>query len=244
MPHDKDTLTMLEWIFVAEYVKDWNATAAMRRCAEQGVYEGHYPAQDGSKIFRTPRVAAEIAKCKKAIIDAIELNVADVVNDIKTVLHGDTREITDVVRDCCRYCHGDNHEYQFTINQWRKMKAKHETTDDYLYKGILLDPQGGVGFDPRKDPHPDCPECHGRGELTIVGKDTRYMSPTAVAMYMGAKPTKHGIEVMTRSKDSARESAAKWLGMHKSEINLVSNVKAKDMTDDQLAAFIAQGAKT
>ena len=56
---------------------------------------------------------------------------------------------------------------------------------------------------------------------------------------MGAKRGKHGIEVGMRSKDAARKDAALILGMNKETIKL-HNVKASEMSDDDLAA-IAKG---
>jgi phage terminase small subunit len=229
-------LTMLEALFINEYVTDWNASAAFKRLVDQGFVEPvKAPQQSGYKILQNPRVRVEVEKQRERVLGISELNVEMVVKDIRRVLNADPKEMTEHHKDCCRYCHGEDHDYQFTKAEMKKAKRAHE-----MISHEPFDECGGVGFDPRQPPVDDCPECHGRGVMTIIAHDTRTMSEAASALYMGVKPGKHGTEILTRSKDQARKDAAAFLGMNKETINLLTK-DVKDMSDEELA-LIASGA--
>jgi len=235
MARDTNELTMIEALFINEYCVDWDGAAAWLRLVGQGfVDQDKYPRQAAYRLLRIPRVRAEVERLREKTLNAGELNVEMVVQDIRRVLTADPQEMSEHHRDCCRYCHGEDHDYQFTRGEWREAQRKHSDSG----KRTELDARGGIGFDPRKPPVPDCPECHGRGVMTIIAHDTRTMSPAAAALYMGVKPGKHGTEILMRSKDQARKDAAMWLGMNKETINLLTK-DVKDMTDEELKAFIA-----
>lgn len=76
-----------------------------------------------------------------------------------------------------------------------------------------FDPQGGTGYDPRKDPSMDCRECFGQGEEFVFPKDTRDLSPAAKLLYAGVKKTEKGFEIKMQSQQVALENVAKHLGM-------------------------------
>lgn len=221
-------LTVFQWQFIGEYLKDNAATAAIRRAG----YEGFYPGQEAYRMLNTPIVKAEIDRCRVQLVEKVHLGIEDIVQDIKSVLTADARELVDHVTGACRYCHGVHHRYQRTPQEDR----------DAQQKGGY-DPMGGIGFTPKKEPHPDCPECFGEGEMRVVSKDTRYLSKGALALYDGVKATRNGVEVKVRSRDAARIAGAQYLGMNKLDLTLNDSRKAKDMTDDELAAVVDKAAK-
>lgn len=222
--------TMNDWLFIGEYVKDWNASAALVR---SGIYQGRYVTHEASRRLAKPCVRDEIAKLRGSIVEKVQLTTSMVVQDIVNVLNADPRELYEVINIACRHCHGDGHNYQRTLNEFRRDEFEANA------KNKPFDPKGGIGFNPYKGPHPGCPECFGRGEMVEELKDVRKLSPAAAALYMGGKRGKHGLEINMRSKDTARAAAALYLGMNKETIKLHS-VKAQDMGDDDLAA-IAKG---
>jgi hypothetical protein len=59
---------------------------------------------------------------------------------------------------------------------------------------------------------------------------------------MGAERTKNGLKVNMRSKDAAREAAAKFLGMNKETLRVLDGKDVKDMSDEELLK-LAQGEK-
>lgn len=229
----KNELSMNDWLFLAELVVDWNAAKALRR---SGVYTGPYIWQEASRYFNKPGVQAEIAKIKDDIRGRVELNIQFVTQDIVNVLQADPRELVELVTLACRYCHGVEHRYQRTVGEYRQDEFKARIS------GEKFEEQGGTGFNPHVGPNDDCPECFGKGVVEERLKDTRFLSPAAAALYMGAKRGKHGIEVNMRSKDAARQQAALFLGMNKETLKLVDGKDMKELTDEQLER-LARGEK-
>ncbi len=232
-------LTTWHYVFIGEYLKDFNGSAAVQRGrALLGEKPHGFPQQEGWRLLQIPTIAAEVARSKKAILEKVQLSVADVVADIKNTLSSDPRNLVDHVRGCCRFCHGDGHSYQFTAAEMKRARTAHMRTRDFQ-AGVAFDEEGGIGYDPRIDPVDDCPECHGEGIMRIIAKDTRSLSDAEAQLYMGVKPTKHGTEIQMRSKDQARKDAALYLGMNKLDLTLNHNIKAKDLDDDMLANIAA-----
>lgn len=222
-----DELTMHEWLFVLEYVKDWRPSDAMRRTG----LGGNHPRQLAWQVMQRPHVKAEIERQSAQLLGKVKLSVEMVMQDIKQVLEADPRELIERKDGACRHCYGVGHLYQRTQNEMLRYIV------DTRAKGGEVDTAGGTGFNPTKEPNPECPECFGEGVPYSRIKDTRELSPAAAALYFGVKEGKHGTELIMRSKDAAREAAARYLGMNKETIELHTNKKAKDLTDDELASI-------
>lgn len=217
-------MTLMEQLFICEYLVDWNATAAIQRVPG---YTGRWPSQDASEMLRNPRVAAEVQRCREQIIGTVQLTIKMVVKDIVDVLEADPRDLIEIVTQSCRHCHGENHRFHRTIIEYEGDLEKLQENFQHL---------GGYGFNPFREPHPDCPNCFGNGEQVERIKDVRTMTKAQAALYLGAERTKHGLKINMRSKDAARAQAALYLGMNKETIKL-QKTKAAEMTDDELAAL-------
>lgn len=228
-----DEPTMNDWLFIGEYVKDWNATAALRR---SGVYVGEFAGSEASRRLNKRAVKKEIEKVRQAAIEKVQLSTSTVIQDIVNVLTADPRDLIDTVTEACRHCYGEGHQYQYTIGEYSTEEFKAMATNK------PFNPKGGVGFNPNRDPHPDCPECHGNGIVTERLKDTRFLSPSALALYNGVERTKNGIKINMRSKDAAREAAARWLGMNKETVNVLNGKNLDEASDEDLER-IARGEK-
>lgn len=223
--------TLMDWLFIGEYVKDWKAAAAMRRAG----YVGNFASDEAARRLKKPAVAAEIAAIRANIVKTVQLSTNLVAQDIINVLTADPRDLYEIRTLSCRHCHGVDHLYQMTMNEYRRAEFTADAT------GKKFNPLGGYGFNPHQDPHPDCPECFGKGIIEEVIKDVRFLPPEAAALYMGGKRGKHGLEVMMRSKDAAREAAARFLGMNKETLKIVDGKKKlEELSDEELAAM-AQG---
>jgi hypothetical protein len=228
-------LTDKQRLFVDEYVKDFNAT----RAAIAAGYRGDYVRSTAHQTMQNATVKAEIEKRKKAITDKLQLQVEDVVRDIKNVLNADARDLIEYRIGACRHCYGLGFLYQYTPQEFRNAYLLHMDSKPGQ-EGKPFDGQGGEGFSPKRDPNPGCPECFGDGVGYTVAHDTRMLTPEAAALYTGTKPTNNGLEILMRSKDKAREQAAQYLGMNKLDLTMTHSIKAKDLTDDELAN-IAKG---
>ena len=204
-----------EITFCEAYLTCFNGTKA---------YQAAYPdasyATAGSKsciLLARPHVERYIAKRLKQAFERTEEAQDKLLSYYMAAAYGDVNELVEYRREACRYCHGDDHQYQYTPAEWLRVQKEAES------EGEEADLLGGTGFDPRKDPHPDCPECHGEGKGRVVFKDTRTLSPAGRALYAGVKIGKDGIEVKINSQERARDMLAKILKLteDKTEINVV-----------------------
>lgn len=200
---------------------------------------GNAASSAAAAMVREPEVAALIAEGKAARLKRMELTADDVLRDIALGLATSDSGLSELVLDSCRYCHGAGHRYHMTPREYESSLNDY-LADDRARKGGPIDPmglrfdmRGGVGFDPRKAPAEDCPECFGRGVERILPKDTRYLSEAGKRNYVGVKPTKNGPEMQMRSRDKALEIAAKHTGVAKE--NLVIKT-IRDLSEDELAA--------
>lgn len=221
---------MNDWLFIGEYVKDWRPGDAVRRA---GFYHGEFASQEAYRRLKKPAVKLEVEKMRAMMSQRVELNTNMIVDDILNVLSADPRDLIEIVTESCRHCHGIGHGYHFTLNEWRKKEL-----DCMMTGNPAPNPMGGIGFNPLRDPHPDCPECHGQGVVLEKMKDVRFLSPAAAALYMGVERTKSGLKINMRNKDAAREAAARFLGMNKETHILKDGGKAlADMSDEELEAL-------
>lgn len=209
--------------FIAEYLAEMprNATAAYLR-----VYGCSYDSAraEGSKLLADPIVKAEIEKREAQLSKTLALTAEDVLREIFLVASADPRELSEHHVGACRHCHGFEHQYQRTPNELRidfeahvKYRTKRGDPDPL---GLDFPMSGGIGFNPYKDPHPDCPECFGKGRGFEVFKDTRNLSPAAVRLYEGVKKTKDGLEIKIRSREKSLELAAQHLGIVRKTVEL------------------------
>lgn len=220
--------------------RTYNQTAAYETVFEA---RGASASASASELMRDPEVRAAVEAGQAARLKKLELTAEDVLRDVALGVTSDGSELSDHVLDCCRHCHGHLHHYQFTPSEYERALNAYLAADrerkggprDPL--GLDFDMRGGIGFDPRKPPIDDCPECFGRGVPAILFKDTRYLTEAGRRQYSGVKMTKHGPEVLVRSRDKALEIAAKHTGVAKENIKLET---VRDLTEQQLNDKIAE----
>jgi hypothetical protein len=199
-------LTPKQQRFVEEYLVDLNATQAAIRAG----YSERNADKIGPELLGKTRVAAAIAAAQQARSDRTGITQDDVLRDWVMLANADPNELIEHRRTCCRFCHGANHEYQRTAGELKRDRTAHEARKGR--KGPF-DEQGGAGYDARRNPHHDCPECFGEGVSRTFVKDTRKLSKAARLLYAGVKETKDGIEIKMHDQDAARVNVAKHLGM-------------------------------
>ena len=194
--------------FVDEYLVDLNGTQAYIR-AVPGTAERTAQVMAARWLGRV-EVQAAIQSRQAALQDRTQVTAARVVQEIALIAFADPRELVETRVGCCSYCWGTDFKRQRTqvqrdadFERWR-LKAK---------DGEEFDEEGGTGYNPNRAPHPDCIECCGDGVSREVVKDTRYLSPSAAALYAGVRRTKDGIQVLTQDKGAALERLARHLGI-------------------------------
>lgn len=203
---DDDGLTAQQRLFVAEYLKDNNATAAAARA---GYSDPNY----GRQLITNPNVAQVIAQQQKASIVRTLGSADEVLAQMWKLATFDANQLSQYRRGACRYCWGFGHQYQ-----WRDMVEFEEKRLEATERN-KHDPEdmGGYGYDHNREPNPECPRCNGDGIGQPYFADTRKLSPDAALAYSGVKLGKNGVEITAISRERMYEAVMKRLGLADSE---------------------------
>lgn len=237
--------------FVVEYLIDFNGTQAAIRAG----YTQNAASEAAYSLLSNSQVAAAIEDKIAERLEVAELSVDWVLRQWKQIAEADPAELIRAELQCCRHCYGVNHRYQWTRFEHEEAcerAAAHrcgKNCEPFCGKAVPPAAPGGFEFDPHRAPVAECPVCHGEGETQVRIADTLHLKGSARRLYAGIKQTKDGIEIKMRDQDAALQSISKYLGMVVARTT-VSNpdgsplipagVTAKDFTDDQLAALLAQ----
>lgn len=200
-----EELSISEIAFVEAYLECFNGTRAWMQV--HGTTKENTAAKAASDKLKVPKIRAYLARRMSAAFADSQGAKERLINVLQAAAYGDSNELVEYRREACRFCHGENHEYHYTPAEMKKAQA--EATEEEPF-----DPAGGVGYDPRKEPHPDCPECHGAGRGRVMFNDSRNLSPAGLALYAGTKVGKDGIEIKMNSQERAREMLARTLKLY------------------------------
>lgn len=192
--------------FIAEYLKDQNATAAAERA---GYSDPNY----GRQLITNPNVARAIAQQQKESLMRTLGSADEVLAQMWQLATFDANQLSQYRRGSCRYCWGFGHQYQ-----WRDAVEYEEKRLEALERKRRepLD-VGGYGYDHTTVPNPECPRCNGDGIGHPFFADTRKLSPDAALAYSGVKLGKHGVEITAISRERMYEAVMKRLGLADSE---------------------------
>ena len=192
--------------FIAEYLKDNNATAAAERA---GYSDPNY----GRQLLTNPNVAQAIAQQQKASIVRTLGSADEVLEQMWRLATFDANQISQHRRGCCRHCWGFGHQYQ-----WRDAVEYDEKRLEALERKRREPVDvGGYGYNHTLDPNPDCPRCNGEGVSRVVLQDSTKLDDAAALAYSGVKVGKAGIEITSISRERMFEAVAKRLGLADAE---------------------------
>ncbi|HGY5195274.1 TPA: terminase small subunit [Raoultella ornithinolytica] len=192
--------------FIAEYLKDNNATAAAERA---GYSDPNY----GRQLLTNPNVAQAIAQQQKASIVRTLGSADEVLEQMWQLATFDANQISQHRRGCCRHCWGFGHQYQ-----WRDAVEYEEKRLEALERKRREPVDvGGYGYNHTLDPNPECPRCNGEGVSRVVLQDSTKLEDAAALAYSGVKVGKAGIEITSISRERMFEAVAKRLGLADSE---------------------------
>jgi phage terminase small subunit len=159
------------------------------------------------------------------------------------IANADVNELVQLRRCACRHCHGIDHEYQWTEFEFRKACEEHDKKRQKAeargreFDADPPDDRGGFGFDPEREPDPDCPVCFGKGEEVVHIEDTRYLRGPAKHLYGGVKQTKYGVEVQIYDKMDALNQIARHLGMFGKDSPLFQQNNQFNIDNRQITAI-------
>lgn len=227
--------------FVREYCVDFNATKAYIRAgySEGGASTG------ASLLLANPKVQEAVEVQKMRVAAAAGLSAATILQEWMAVALGDPRRLIHSRVGCCRYCYGIDHK-----RQWTRVEYMSAMEDALAVDRPAPPMAGGIGFDLKLEPNPDCPECGGEGLQRVWMADMRSLDAATARLIAGVKQTKEGIEVKFRDQDNALQYLAKYLGMLTEKRELsgpgggpipLQAMAVQDMTDEQLLALVTGG---
>ena len=193
--------------FIAEYLKDNNATAAAARA---GYSDPNY----GRQLIANPNVAQSIAQQQKASIARTLGSADEVLAQMWQLATFDANQLSQYRRGACRYCWGFGHHYQ-----WRDAVEFEEEIAKVEGKEGARQPEdtGGYGYDHNREPNPECPRCNGDGIGQPYFPDTRKLPAVSRLAYTGVKVGKNGVEITAISRERMFEAVMKRLGLADSE---------------------------
>ena len=208
-------LTQKQQKFVDEYLIDLNATQAAIRAG----YSLDTARFIGHENLTKPYIQAAIAEARKLQQERTQIDADAVLRLAWDITFADERELVEIRVGCCRHCWGEGFKFQRTVAEFNKARERFmlEQRMGKVHKDDEFDEEGGIGYDPHKQPHPGCTECRGDGYARDVIKDTRYLSPRAAALYAGVKRTKDGMQVLMHSKEAFAEKLWKHLGLNEKD---------------------------
>jgi hypothetical protein len=233
--HDVGSMTDRQRAFAREYTLDFNGKNAAIRAG----YALKSAANNATLCLEHPLVQAEIQRLMQRIEERSTISGARVLQEAWGIATADVNDLVEFRRTCCRHCYGDRFERQRTMAEFNKAQADYLVKRTKAMKKADFDPdtyeefdeQGGIGYDARKPPNPDCMECFGDGIGSTYFKDTRNLSPAARALYAGVKQTKDGHQMLLVDKLAAMEKLFKHLGLYK-----IDNQQKTDALGDFLQA--------
>ncbi|HBM2778237.1 TPA: terminase small subunit [Enterobacter hormaechei subsp. xiangfangensis] len=206
---DDDGLTAQQRRFVAEYLKDGNATQAAIRAG----YSKKSAEQIGYQLLQKTSVAQAIAQQQKASIARTLGGADEVLAQMWQLATFDANQLSQYRRGACRYCWGFGHQYQ-----WRDMvefeEKRLEATERDKREPVDV---GGYGYDHTREPNPECPRCNGDGIGQPYFPDTRKLPAVSRLAYSGVKVGKNGVEITAISRERMFEAVMKRLGLADSE---------------------------
>lgn len=192
----------------------------------------------GSFLLNGPRGRAYISKRTKEMFSRLEESQDRLIKTTLEVAYTDVNELVEFRRGACRFCYGRMNRYQYTAGEWESALESHEKYREACMsrkKGAFdpgpLDTKGGVGFDKRKDPNEECPECFGAGVGETIIKDTRNLSPGARSLYAGMKEGKDGLQALMHSQEKARDMLAKLLKLTDDTTNVNVHFDQAELTE-------------
>lgn len=193
--------------FIAEYLKDNNATASAARA---GYSDPNY----GRQLIANPNVAQAIAQQQKASIARTLADADEVLAQMWQLATFDANQLSQYRRGACRYCWGFGHHYQ-----WRDAVEFDEETAKTEGREGVRQPEdtGGYGYDHNREPNSECPRCNGDGIGQPYFPDTRKLSTISRLAYSGVKVGKNGVEITAISRERMFEAVMKRLGLADSE---------------------------
>jgi hypothetical protein len=187
-----------------------------------------------AELNRTPKVRERITQLRTAATEQTTSTIAERMAWLRLIVMANPEELTRTVRHACDLCWPDT--------EIARAYAAH-------FAPTPFDPDAiRPALPDTAKPRLECPHCRGVGITQVVITPTDELSPSARALYKGAKQNEKGvIEIQTHDQMAASEMLNKLQSAYVTRsLNLNANVAvhaARDASpDDALKLFDAFGA--
>jgi phage terminase small subunit len=189
-----------------------------------------------SRLLTNANVRTYLAQRTEAMFQNLAEQQSALMRALTFTAYADPRELVEHVRGACRYCWGKFNRWQYTAGEWDGKMAEYVEKQERAAEKELSapaepDPKGGTGYNLNADPNADCPECGGDGLGRTVVKDTRHLSPAALALYAGVKEGRDGVEVKMADQMQAREMLAKIVKVYEDSMQVTVQFHADELTE-------------
>ncbi|HEY4215011.1 MAG TPA: terminase small subunit [Steroidobacteraceae bacterium] len=162
--------------FSQAYVAHGNATRAYREAFDcDPTTKPATIRQRAYDLVHDPGVAARIRELYAAAAVDTVVDARSRMVRLQEIVEADPGELVRVVAEPCRHCYGDGHAYQWIDPAEHAAACVAATRDGQPWP----DCDGGFGFDPTRDPAPDCIRCRGEGVTRVAITPTDKLSPSA-----------------------------------------------------------------
>jgi len=238
--------------FCQAYARCLNATKAYMSVYEDSSKEA--ATTSAVALLAIPQIVAYVDHLQKEHAEVAGITEEWVLSRMKQLVNADPNELTQYRRVNCRFCWGHQNRYQWTPQEYKNALVVGQR--EAKCAGSEFHPpdcMGGMGYSPKREPNPTCPECAGDGEERAFFADTRTLSPGAKMLFAGVKTTQHGVEIKMHDQAAGMERLAKYIGMDRRTTQLVgagggpiqheqtiSHKRAADLSDDDLVRIIAE----
>lgn len=226
-------LTPKEIEFVEVYLTSYNGARAWMKTF--GTSSPLVAAASASRALTRVNIRTYLSKRMAAMFARTELSAEKFIIQYQYVAYADVNELVEYRREACRHCYGKGHLYQMTPQEMRDHKVNWTKAVAKVKGDNLPLPEfnelGGIGFDPRKTPHTECPECHAEGRGRVVFGDSRILSPAGQALYAGARTGKGDTEILMHSQEKAREMLARILKLFEDKTEITVGLDAQTLED-------------
>ncbi|NML34528.1 terminase small subunit [Paraburkholderia antibiotica] len=218
--------------FVAEFLKDRNASAAYQRAGYAA--RGNSAETAASRLLRDPEIVALIEQGEGELRERVKISQENITELLWDIAITDANDLIQHRHLCCRYCYGIGFRYQRTAGERERDFAQWEADqrdadDDDPVRPF--DEMGGTGYHKLKDPNPDCPECFGEGVTDVYIPDTRKLTGAARTAYAGVQVTKDGIKVLQHSKPDALVKVGEHIGMFRKVLEHKGVIGVAEITE-------------
>jgi len=207
--------------FAQFYAEHGNATRAYRQAFRVRDESAANIRQKGYAMLHRPQVAARVRALLAAAAETTTVSARARLVRLQEIAEADPSELVRVVADACRWCHGAAHAYQWIDAAEYAQALRVAVAANQAHERArrparpLPTDEGGYGYEAHREPHSDCPRCHGEGSPRVVVTPTDQLSASARKLLKGVRQKRTGeIEVQLHNQLDALDMLNRAQGVY------------------------------